>query len=334
MLVDVSPENFSPHLKPSFPPLLRALCLALIFSSLTCAAETVPYRGWKEALRIANGQVEVVVVPEIGRVMSFRFLEGENVLWEDASLAGQRGDPSGKTWVNFGGDKTWPSPEAEWGQHTGHPQWMPPAGFDGTPATARFDGELTIVLTSSVDTAYGIRAVRRISLAPDKPEMSIETTYERLSGKPAKIGIWVISQFRDPIAVYVPLASPSLFSDGYFIFRDLPWKQISKSRGLVKLTRDPAANHKLGADTDRLLWIGEKTMCLVASARVAGGEYPDRGASAEVYTNSNPKNYVEIELLGPLSEVKAGDKISRTSTYTLFRRAGNAPDVDARQVLR
>src|SRR5215203_5703473 len=60
--------------------------------------EHVIYHGWANALRLTSEEAEVIVVPEIGRVMSFRRRDGENVFWEDRSLDGKRGDTNGKEW--------------------------------------------------------------------------------------------------------------------------------------------------------------------------------------------------------------------------------------------
>ena len=46
-------------------------------------------------------------------------------------------------------------------------------------------------------------------------------------------------------------------------------------------------------------------MCAVTAWGPDGNEYPDRGASAEVYTNPDPKEYVELEMLGPLARLLA-----------------------------
>ncbi len=290
------------------------------------------YGGWKNAFRVRNATAEFVVVPQIGRVMSFRFLDGENVFWEDRSLDGKSGDPSGREWVNFGGDKTWPAPEGDWGKHTGYKEWMPPPGFDGAPSTGEGQGT-TIVLTTAIDPFYGVRAVRRIWLEGDKPELTITTTYERVSGSPAKVGVWIITQFKNPERVYVPLASNSTFENGFYTFPGPPWPQLTKTNGTVVIARDSQASHKMACDGDRLLWVGKEAMCLVVSRRSAGGDYPDRGASAEVYTNPDPKPYVELEMLGPLSTMKVGDKITQVNSYKLMRRTMNDPDADARHVL-
>jgi hypothetical protein len=299
------------------------------------AVERIAHGGWPDALRLRSTTAEAIVVPAIGRVMSFRLIDGENVFWADPALAGRRGDPTGQEWVNFGGDKSWPAPEAEWRTFTGYGKWMPPPGFDGLPHAARIDGE-AVVLTAPVDRFYGVRHERRISLAADAPRMTIATTYTRVSGAPQRIGIWVITQFADPVAVFVPVPPQSRFPDGHYMFREAPWPQREVRDGLIRVTRDPGASRKLGSDADRMLWVGETVMCLVASPRVDDPvvEYPDRGASAEVYTNPDPKRYVELETLGPLATLKPGERIEQTNTYTLFRRtASSDPATDARRIL-
>lgn len=281
--------------------------------------ERITYHGWESALRMRNGCAEVVVVPEIGRVMSFRFLNGENVFWEDRSLDGTHGDVSGKEWVNFGGDKTWPAPEADWGKYTGRTKWMPPAAFDSMPVSARIAGR-DVVLTSPVDPHYGIRTIRRVQLGGST--LRITTTYERVFGKPSKIGIWVITQFKDPVKVTAPFAKNSAFPDGYSIFSGKQWTQLQRTTKYdvdhLEITRDPKGAHKMACAADVLTWVGAKESCAVLSPRVRFGKYPDGGASAEVYTNPNPKKYVELEMLGPLSVMKPGDRISRVNDYFLL----------------
>jgi len=278
--------------------------------------DRVTYHGWTNAVRLTSTHAEVVVVPQIGRVMSFRLLHGENVFWEDRSLDGQHGDATGKEWINFGGDKTWPSPEAEWGKYTGRKQWMPPAAFDALPVTATTNNQ--VVLTSPVDPHYGIRTIRRISLYWS--ELTIETTYERVSGEPSKVGVWVITQFKEPVAVYVPVKTNSIFAEGYFQFGKEPWPQLYRQGNRLEIIRDPKLPHKMGNDARRLIWLGEKEMCAVTAPERTGGEYPDGGASAEVYTNPDPKKYVELEMLSPLSLMKPGDRISFRQSYALYPR--------------
>ncbi len=280
--------------------------------------DRITYHGWKNSLRIRNRTAEVVVVPDIGRVMSFRLTGGRNVFWEDCSLDGQRGDWEAKEWVNFGGDKTWPSPEAEWSDYTGRKEWRPPPAFDSLPVQATIEGS-DLILTSPIDPFYQMRTIRRVHLYSNI--LQIATSYERVAGAPSKIGVWVITQFKNPVAVYVPTKTNSIFPQGHFVFGNQPWPQLQVTNQHIRITRDPKAPHKMGCDAEQLLWMGEKEMCLVSSERDSAAEYPDRGSSAEVYTNPDPREYVELEFLGPLTVMEPSDRISAKVTYTLMKRS-------------
>src|SRR5436190_16050259 len=109
--------------------MFRTFVLTLVFALLpllvpqnAAARVTVTrtnYHGWLEAYLMSNGKVAAVIVPGIGRVMQFGFVGEEGVFWENRALDGQIVDGhlaiwAAKDWVNFGGDKTWPAPEADW----------------------------------------------------------------------------------------------------------------------------------------------------------------------------------------------------------------------------
>jgi hypothetical protein len=79
--------------------------------------------------------------------------------------------------------------------------------------------------------------------------------------------------------------------------------------------------------------VGKTAALRIDSARVDGAEYPDQGSSVEIYTNPDPLDYIELETLGPLQNLKAGDRIERVNTYTLIRRTESDPDREAQRIL-
>lgn len=291
-----------------------------------------PYFGWERSWTISNGRVEAVVVPAIGRVMQFRFVGKTSPLWEDTALRGKNPDPASSEWGNFGGDKTWPSPQAEWGKITPR-GWPPPVAFDSMPleTSVRRDG---VVLRSPVDPHYGIRTERVVHLEPDAPVMTIVTSYEKVSGDPIEVGIWIITQLEDPVAAFAVLPPKSIHSEGYNRQSgDILPANLAVDGRLVSMTRDPERASKIGTDASRLLWVGSAQMLLIESPRIPGARYPDQESSAEIYTNPNPKAYVELEMLGPLHAMKPGDRISQTNTYTLLPRQHSDAKTDATRVL-
>jgi peroxiredoxin len=276
------------------------------------------YNGWKDAIILSNGQVEAVIVPSIGRVMQFRFVGEDGVFWENPAVAGKPVNPASKDWINFGGDKPWPAPQADWPKVTPR-AWPPPVGFDASAWEATVSNH-AVELVSPVDPHYGIRVRRYIKLDPVKPIMKISTAFEKVTGEPRRVAVWVITQLKDPEAITVPVPPNSRYAEGYNKqSKELP-EQFSVKNGLITLKRDPKKATKIGNDAGLLTWIGDRYSLRITSPRVPKAEYPDNGSSAEVYTNLDPLRYVELEMLGPLKEMKVGDALERTNVYTLMRR--------------
>ena len=293
--------------------------------------QRISYHGWTNVLLIGNGRVEAVIVPQIGRVMQFRFVgEEEGPLWNNRALDGKAPNQDSPEWGNFGGDKTWPSPQSNWPKITGR-AWPPPRAFDSMPVTAH-DKMKSVTLVSAVDPHYGIQTTRRIELDPKESVMRITTTYEKKSGEPIKLGVWIITQLNSPDRVLIPLPHPSRNPRGYDEqSKDLP-ANLKVDGNWVSLPRDPKKSTKIGTDAQTLIWIGEKQSLRIDSLREGNMEYPDNGSSAEVYTNPDPLPYVELEMLGPLFPMKIGTRIEQLNTYTLFHRGEGNPESEARRI--
>ena len=292
----------------------------------------IDYHGWHDSIVLSNGIAEAVMVPAIGRVMQFRFAGApEGPFWENDQLHGMKPDPNAADWANLGGDKAWPASQASWPKIISR-GWPPPRGFDGLPHEAVIEGS-AVILVSPVDPDFGIRVRRRIELQPDRPVMTITTRYEKISGPPVETGVWVITQVKDPVAVYAILPAATHSAAGYVRQSDELPANFKLANGLITLTRDPKKNHKIGTLAGSLVWVGHAELLRIDSALIPGGKYPDDGSSAEIYTNLDPLAYVELEILGPLARMAVGDKIERLSTYTLEQRTQNDPAAEVRKLL-
>lgn len=71
--------------------------------------ETVAYQGWKNNLRLSNGDAELLITLDVGpRILSYRLANRNNVLKEFADQLGQAGE---KEWMIRGGHRLWVAPE-------------------------------------------------------------------------------------------------------------------------------------------------------------------------------------------------------------------------------
>src|SRR5207248_6442527 len=71
--------------------------------------DVVEYRGWKNNLRLSNGDAELIVTLDVGpRVISYRLPGGPNVMKNYDAMMGKAGEPE---WQIRGGHRFWLAPE-------------------------------------------------------------------------------------------------------------------------------------------------------------------------------------------------------------------------------
>jgi hypothetical protein len=296
------------------------------------SVERISYHGWQDCYFIANGSVEAVIVPAIGRVMQLRLQgEADGAFWENRTLDGQLHDAASNDWLNFGGDKCWPAPQSAWPQHQGQ-DWPPPVAIDARPVEA-VASERGVVLTSPIDSGYGIQVVRLVELDAVQPVMRIRTEYRKLSGAPVTVGIWTVTQMTEPERVCIQLHAASKFASGYVRLLAAEPADLKIDGHLLSLSRHARQQVKVGADGSSMAWLGRNCVVRI-DTEIRPGEYPDGGCVTEVYTNPDPLQYVELETLGPLTTMNPGDRIEQTTVYTVTPRSTMDLEAEARNTFR
>lgn len=294
------------------------------------------FHGWK-AITLRNHVAEIVIVPEIARVMEFSLLDGAghalpSPFWSNPALdKNMPADVEG--WKNYGGDKAWPSPQEDWPKTTGRP-WPPPAGFDAAPFTAKIQRHV-VVMTSAVDSSYGMRIRRTIMLDPLKPVVTVNTVYEKVRGSPVRTGVWTITQLESPDRLFILLPEHSQFPQGYVNATSLKPRDLKIDGHFLSLSRDPDNKLKIGTDGTALLWVSGTTDLLLQSKADGGdpNDWPEQGSRSQVYTSPGDREkYVEFELLGRLHDLRIGQKATLEVVYTLIPRTLPDSAAEARRV--
>jgi hypothetical protein len=145
-------------------------------------------------------------------------------------------------------------------------------------------------------------------LDAEQPIMRIGTEYRKLFGSAVKVGIWTVTQMQEPKCVCMLLPEKSKFASGYVRLLATEPADLQIDGRLLSLGRHLRNQVKIGTDGN-------------INAEIGRGEYPDGGCVTEVYTNPDPLKYVELETLGPLTTMEAGDRIKRTTVYTVMPRS-------------
>ncbi len=275
------------------------------------------WRGWEGCYRLANGAMEAIVVPAIGRVMDLRRMgDDEGTFWQNRSLDGRLPSSFGP-WLNYGGDKCWPAPQSDWPRRQIH-DWPPAAAFDASSYEAVASGA-SLLISSPVDPHWGIQAVRLFEPDPVLPILRTRTIYKKVRGEAVRVAIWTITQLQEPELIAMRMPEDSNFETGYVRLLEAQPAGLRTDGRLLSFRRHLREFVKIGSDASSVLWVGPRSVVKI-EAGAAMGEYPDGGCRTEVYTNPGQLAYVELETLGPLTALEAGATVEHTTSYTVLPR--------------
>ncbi|MFQ6133914.1 MAG: DUF4380 domain-containing protein [Armatimonadota bacterium] len=312
------------------------------------AASEMQYHGWK-ALRLSNGIITVVAVPDIGgRVMEYK-LKAHPFLWVNPAEFGKLYDPpkteKERTWHNYGGYKIWPAPQSDW--------HGPPDPLGSALDAGRWKGEITgrdgqtgvLKLVSPADKEVtGLQITRELTLHSGTTRLTVKETFKNVSDEDRTWSIWDITQVPGSLSkgkksspearIYFPLNPASKFGKGFYEIIEggssqwLP--EVAPGLVGVKYLHQTG---KIGADSQAgwITYVDEKHQYTYAKRfRVdRTGNYPDKGSTVEVYT-SGDLSYMEVEVLSPLTTLKPGDSFSFTTDWYAGRCGG--PTLDCTNV--
>jgi hypothetical protein len=307
--------------------------------------EEFSFHGW-DGIRLSNGLVDAVCVPEIGgRLMQFS-LGPRDYLFMNPDLLGQRftyeehaGDGELINWKNYGGDKTWPAPQG-W---DGEEQWPGPP--DPVLDSGRYEYETnqdessaSLLMTSPPDARSGLRIRRLISLAAAGSRMQLDLSFENISNRTIRWSIWDVAQMacatvdgglNDDCWLYIPTdlgrerPYEILFGD------DNPQYQLDAESGLLAVQYQGIVG-KIGVHSP-IGWIAfaDRQSGFVLCMQFPyepDAEYPDNGATVECWTESpgapspipirSPGYILEAEVLSPLYTLEPEKIASQRVTWS------------------
>jgi len=270
------------------------------------------------ALRLDNGTVELVVVPGIARIVRYGLIGGANALWEPAVA------PAPGGWANHGGDRLWPWPQRDWPAWIGT-AWPPPAGFDQPHTSELVDGR-TLRLVSPVFAAYGLRAVREISLG-DATEVVIRNRLERVAVPTAvadlPVAVWSISQVPLPQSAGGNRVAGSTLRVGYVAMREPLWPGLAVDALQVVVPRGPFAQPgKIGLDADRLWCVQADGMRFEQDCQGGPLSAYQPGERAQIYRDADAADpaagCLELEFTSPTRRLAIGEAVETVVHWRLI----------------
>jgi hypothetical protein len=298
--------------------MLKTVLVLTTLAMSTSAAvkiEPTPYEGWPNCYRITNGEVELIVTTDVGpRVIRYGFVGGQNLFKEFKEQMGKSGE---NVWTPRGGHRLWMAPEDRVFSYA----------LDNSPIHAEVKGDV-IELTGNVEKETGLQKQIIVKLAATGSEVEVLHRITNRAAQVREIAPWALTMMAQNGAGFVAfpprgthpqdlVPTNPLVMWAFSDFTDPRWHFTKK---YMILRQDPkrAAPTKFGlfnADTTAGFLLGSDLFIKRFEAQDVRKQ-PDMGCSYETFTNDQ---FLEMETLGPLTNLKTGESLEHVEHWSLHR---------------
>jgi hypothetical protein len=290
--------------------------------------EKIEYGGWKNNLRVTNGDAELIVTLDVGpRILGYRLKGGKNVFKEYKDQLGKSGE---KTWQIRGGHRLWAAPEDT--TRTYAP--------DNGPVQYLEQEETGAVRVTAPPDAYGIKKEMEIRLAPRGSEVTVMHRITATTDSP-ELAPWALTVMAAGGMEIIPLPpkkphpgsvkgttrpedywpNQNIAFWPFFEFKDSRWNFGSKYITLKQQNRGPTKIGILHTE-GWVAYLNNGNLFVKWVSFEKDRRYPDRNSNFETFTN---EDMLEVETLGPLVKLCAGESTELLERWQLFK---DVPEVE------
>jgi hypothetical protein len=305
--------------------------------------ETVEYAGWKNNVRLTNGDAELIATLDVGpRIIGYRLSGGKNMFKEYPEQLGRSGESE---WMIRGGHRLWAAPEEVERTYA----------LDNGPVKWRELGPGSVRLTPAPETAFGLLKEMDLKLDPAGSRVTVTHRIKNVGSKPTELAPWALSVMAPGGIEIIPLPpkkphpgspknarSADDFAPNQLLrlwpFTDLKDPRWSFGAKYITLRQDPSRGptklglaHRMGS----VGYLNGGTLFVKRLGFQEGkGPYPDGGCNFETFTN---EDMLEIESLGPLVRLMPGESVELEEHWQLHPNVGEVSDeasIDAKVLPR
>ncbi|MBN2273417.1 MAG: hypothetical protein JXR41_04495 [Bacteroidales bacterium] len=283
------------------------------------------YNGWGwQALFVDNDFVQLLILPEIGgRVLHYGF-ENDTFMAVNSSQINRSYDiTTNQTgpWTSwgYGGYKAWPAPQSVW-------NWPPPPYLDWGSyewSVEHASADSVIIYLKSPVESYrtpGLQQARRFKIYSNSTRVRVEQILKNISNSRIEWSVWEVTQAvvdhngthdYENISTYFPSGESDI---KVLMGSKIPTAEVEDN---VRRFNYAGSGWKIGT----LLKEGwacfvdesdEQTYAKIFDIDPVSAQYPDQNSNFQIYVGGN---YVEIEVLGPLTDIAQGDSIVYTENW-------------------
>ena len=283
----------------------------------------VSYGGWKNNVRLANEHAQLIITLDVGpRVISYRTHQARNVFKNYDAQMGGTGEPE---WKIRGGHRFWLAPEDEVLSYI----------LDNSAVEHRVVSASEVEFVRPPSPLLPVEMKLIVGLDPASSRVRVTHRATNAGHEPRAVATWGLTVLAPGGTEIIPLPSlgehpRNLLPERRMIF--WPYTDMTDSRWrwgqrfITLSQRAKTTPTKLGL-THREGWaayhIGEqlfvKTIPFIEDAK-----YADLGCNFETFSNHE---MLELEALGPLVTLAAGECTSHTEHWHLMQPDTVLPDV-------
>ncbi len=291
--------------------------------------DIVEYRGWKNNLRLSNGEAELIVTLDVGpRVISYSLPGGFNVLKNYDSHMGGTG-------------------EAEWQLRGGHRFWLAPEDLtrtyfpDNRPVKHEAIGPNAARIIAPPEEEYGVQKTMELRLADRGTKVDVKLKVTNTGKAPTTLAPWGPTVMAAGGMEIIPLPpkaphpghpsnakTPDDYGPNqelvlwpYFDFADTRW---TFGRKYIFLRQDVNKGPTKIGIAHRMGWVGYLNSGVLFVKRFGyreGAVYPDRGTRYQTFSY---EEMLEMETCGELVTLEPGASAELDESWELH---GNVPPV-------
>jgi hypothetical protein len=271
--------------------------------------------SFDDTIIISNGQIRVGVAPSVGRIVEFGYIGKLNLLWLNTKE--KIAEIKKKDWVNYGGDKVWPSQQTNWAQIYGR-KWPADYISEGMRWDVVEKNDRRIVIRSQTSPELAVRIQRSIEIPGEDAIVIIHNSIERLSANPFPVHILSVTQVHKPDFCLLGLWPQQPFPNRPFC------QDVAEHNTPVSIKNGMAFRYECSTDKKGQVgtlgsWVAgifSDIIFLQTTDASLDACYPDR-ASVWAYTCHD---YVELETISESRHIKPGEQLLNTVTWRLLKR--------------
>jgi len=283
-------------------------------------AEKKEYRGWKNAVHLSNGTVEVVILSDVGpRVVSYGFCGQENQFHEFDEHAGKIG---GAEFRLYGGHRLWAWPEVE---RTYYPD-NHPVSVEETPRGTIFRAPI-----ERDPPGTGLQRQIEVQLSDHESDVNVIHTITNHGSGTTRLAPWAPTVLKPGGRAILPFPPRGAMDKDHFQsvgplalwsytdFTDPRWILGQDYLQLLHhekpVGRFPEQITGLFNPAEWGAYVRAGCVFIKRAAVQPGKQYPDFGCNFEVFTNTD---FLELETLGPVVNLQPGESTVHEEHWWLF----------------